>query len=64
MNEEKLADNDLVYRPKGEFHVAQPKWEIFIGGGSFVRIWDDRKYPNFWHRFWMKVLLGWVVKKP
>jgi len=45
-----------------EYDTIRPpvyKGEFAVAGGVYIKV---TKYPQWWHRFWMKVLLGWEFR--
>ena len=48
--------NDEVLLEKASSYVARPTWRLIITPyfvvGGYLR-------PNWWHRLWHRVLLGW-----
>lgn len=63
MNEEKITAGGFFHT--NEFKLPKPVYYVMFSGTNttFFAVNEPAKYPNFWYRFWMKVLLGWVVKK-
>jgi len=57
----KFADGHIL----SKIEMPKPVYYIMLDDTNIMFVISEpSKYPSAWKRFWMKALLGWIVRKP
>lgn len=46
-----------------KFHAYKTKWVLRITDVLEIHHRDAEGYPGWWHRLWMRFLLGWKCRR-